>query len=471
MATFESTWNSLVTHRTPQWFRDAKFGIYTHWGIYSVPAYGRNGTWYPHNIYNETTPEHRHHVRTYGPLSEFGYKDFIPLFTAEKFDADEWAEIFKGAGAKFAGPVAEHHDGFSMWPSTVNPWNAERMGPKQDIVGSLAAAIRGQGMKFAATFHHSHNWWFFPVWDERFDCAHPANTGIYPRPHGKDERPDQEYLDTWRDKIYEVIDRYQPDLLWFDFGLGAIQERYRREMLAHYYNKERDWGREVVVTFKEIPKGWNNLPPGTGVADLEVGKMNDLTHHIWITDTSIDAGPNGTWSHVRNVGYKSTERLIHNLVDRVSKNGYLLLNVGPRADGAIPEQARAGLAGMGKWLEINGEAIYGTTPWLAYGTGPTKVEGGSHFNENNEARFTSHDFRFTVKGNDLFAVCLGRPGDSVTIDTLKILYPEEIAGVTMLGSDQPLKWKIDEDGMTIETPEKVTGEYAFTFRISLRGVR
>ncbi|MFC1600881.1 alpha-L-fucosidase [Candidatus Sumerlaeota bacterium] len=465
---YEPTWNSLATHPAPQWFREAKFGIYTHWGPYSVPAYGRNGTWYPHCMYREDTKEYKHHVKTYGPPSEFGYKDFIPMFTAEKFDPEEWAELLKNAGARFAGPVAEHHDGFTMWDSKLTKWNAARMGPKRDVVGELEKAIRAQGLRFATTFHHANNWWFFPNWKKEFDCANPEYAGLYTRPHQEHERPDKEYLDRWRDKIIEVIDSYQPDLLWFDFALGRIQESYRKQFLAYYYNKEAEWGREVAVTYKEMPKGWHNLPPMCGVLDLEVGKMNELTAHAWITDTTVDAGPDGTWSYVKNVGYKSVERLVHNLVDRVSKNGYLLLNVGPRADGTIPEQAQECLLGIGKWLEVNGEAIYGTTPWFAYGEGPTKQEGGKHFNETGEPRYTAHDIRFTVKGNMLYAICLGRPGDAVTIKTLKSLYESEIKSVRMLGVDRDLKWQLDEeDGLTIETPPAMPSAHACAFSIEL----
>jgi alpha-L-fucosidase len=465
---YTASWNSLVTHPVAPWFREAKFGIYTHWGPYSVASYGENGTWYPHRMYKEGTVENRHHVATYGPLSRFGYKDFIPLFKAERFDAEEWAELFKKAGAKYAGPVAEHHDGFSMWRSKVNRWNAVRMGPKRDVVGELARALRAADLKFLVALHHAQNWWFFPTWNESRDCSDPRYRGLYSRRHGEHERPDDEYLDRWKTKTMEVIDGYEPDMVWFDFGLGKIKERYRRELLAYYYNKEKAWGRQLVVTFKENPKGWNNLPPGTGVADLEVGRMHELTHHVWLTDTSIDAGPRGAWSHVKNIGYKSTERLVHNLVDRVSKNGYLLLNVGPKADGAIPEPAKEILRDIGRWLDVNGEAIYGTTPWFTYGEGPTKLEGGGHFTEINEPRLTAHDIRFTTKGDSLYAICMGRPGDEITIGTLRALYRDEIDSVAMLGIDRPLGWRLDEDGLTIEVPDKMPCDYAYAFKISLK---
>ena len=373
MNRYQPTWSSLATHPTPRWFLDAKFGIYTHWGPYSVAAYGSNGTWYPKQMYDPERPEYRYHSETFGPPEQVGYKELIRRFTAAKFDADEWAELFAASGARFAGPVAEHHDGFSMWDSRINGWNAARMGPKRDVTGELAAAIRSRGMKFAATFHHAQNWYMFPTDDRRYDCSDARYRDLYTGPHAADARPDDWFLDRWEGKLYEVVDGYRPDLIWFDFGLGFIREQHRKRFLAYYYNKEREWGSGVVVTFKEIPKGWFNLPPMTGVADLELGRMWELTNHVWLTDTTVDA--QGVWSYVKDAGFKSVERLVHNLVDRVSKNGHLLLNVGPRPDGTIPEQAADCLRGMGRWLEINGEAIYGTTPWVSFGEGPTQREG------------------------------------------------------------------------------------------------
>ena len=479
---FEPNWNSLATHITPQWFKDAKFGIYTHWGPYSVPSFGFNGSWYPHFMYGQfDTGElsgkskdrvkkmkayHKHHVETYGDPSDFGYKEFIPMFTAEKFDAEEWADLFRKAGAQYAGPVAEHHDGFAMWDSKVTKWNAANMGPKRDIVGQLEKAYRKQGMKFIATFHHSYNWWFFPTYDKRFDCSDPAFAGLYSRPHAEGEMPDNEYLDIWYEKIKEVIDGYEPDLLWFDFGLGRIKETHQKKMMAYYYNKEALWDRELAITFKTLGEAMN-VPPMTGIADIEVGKMTYLTHNTWLSDTNIDTGTG--WTYVKDLGYKSPERLIHNLVDRVSKNGHLLLNVGPRPDGSIPAQARRLLLEMGSWLEVNGEAIYGTTPWFRSGEGPTKVnKSGDHFNEANEVRFTASDIRFTTKGHDIFAICLGIPGDQIRIESLRRKYADEIEAVSVLGSDRTLNYRMDGDGMLIDVPEEVTGKYATVFKITCK---
>lgn len=483
---FTPTWRSLRTHNTPQWFRDAKFGIYTHWGPYSVPAFGRNGSWYPYNMYREGTPQHEHHVKTYGPPSTFGYKDFIPLFTGEKFDPEEWADLFKAAGARFAGPVGEHHDGFTMWDSQLTEWTAARMGPKRDVVGELERAIRSHGLRFMVALHHAENWWFFPHWRKDYDTSDPRYAGLYGPPHNQDgvlspadgrplvgasiyghswpfeeqDQPSKEFLNLWKAKTLEVIDKYGPDMLWWDFGLERVQEQYKQEFLAYYYNWARAQGKEVVVTYK-----WNHLVPGSAVVDLELGAFKNLTYHDWITDTSVD--DQGAWSYVHDAGFKSVSALVHNLVDNVSKNGYLLLNVGPRADGSIPEPAKERLRGIGQWLAVNGEAIYETTPWLIHGEGPTQMAAEGAFSEEEEdVAYTAHDVRFTVKDDALYAIVLGWPGESVTISSVShYLYPSEIRSVTMLGAEGELEWRLTPHGLTIATPADRPCDHAYTFKI------
>jgi alpha-L-fucosidase len=466
--TYEPTWDSLRTHLTPKWFQEVKFGIYTHWGVYSVPARGPNGTWYPYNMYREGTKQYEYHLQTYGPPSKFGYKEFIPMFTGEKFDPDEWAELFKKAGALFAGPVGEHHDGFAMWASRLTDWNAAKMGPKRDVVGALEKAVRRQGMRFMVALHHAENWWFFPHWQKEYDTADPQYAGLYGPPHNLEtpvgpeffdqEKPSQAFLDKWLAKIQEVIDNYRPDLLWFDFGLRGVLEAYKREFLAYYYNKEKEWGKEVVVTYK-----WHDLAPGSAVIDLELGRMGELTYHDWITDTSVD--DQGAWSYVQEAGFKSVSALVHNLVDNVSKNGYLLLNVGPKADGTIPAPAQERLLGMGQWLATNGEAIYGASPWLIYGEGPTKMAKTGYFSEQQEVTYTAQDIRYTAKENVLYATCLGWPGQQAILTSLKWLYPGEIESIQMLGSEQLLHWSLTQQGLEVETPAERPGDHAYVFKI------
>ena len=330
------------THPVPQWLRDGKFGIYTHWGVYSVPAMGPNATWYANIVYwQPDSPERKHWEQTYGPLEKFGYKDFIPMFTGEKFDAEEWADLFQKAGARFAGPVAEHHDGFAMWDTKYSPWNAAKMGPKRDVVGELAKAIKKRNMKFVAAFHHAENWLYFPTFDKRYDCGDPRYSGLYGFIHEKDALPSKAFLDLWKGKIIEVIDKYDPDLVWFDNGLELITDSCKQDMLAYYYNRAAARKKEVVVTYKR-----NTLPPGTGLLDLERGQEADLTYYEWITDSTVDVGRG--WGYVKGLGFKTVDNLVVNLVDRVSKNGYLLLNVGPKPDGTIPDEAKAVVAGHGQ---------------------------------------------------------------------------------------------------------------------------
>jgi len=462
---YEPTWQSLRQQQTPQWLRDGKFGIYTHWGPYSVPAYGPNGTWYSHRIYMRPDSEQRkHHEATWGPVTEFGYKDFIPLFTAEHFDADEWAELFEKAGARFAGPVAEHHDGFAMWDTEYSRWNAAQMGPKRDVVGELEVAIKKRGMKFVTAFHHAANWFFFPVWDERYDTSNPEYSGLYGFIHEEGEKPNREFLEEWHGKLIEVVDKYEPDFIWFDFALDMIHESYVKDFLAHYYNQADALGKEVVVTYKH-----HDLPAGVGMVDLELGQERELTHHEWITDTSVD--DQGAWSYVSAAGFKSADRLIDNLVDRVSKNGYLLLNVGPRPDGTIPDEARKLLLDIGAWLEVNGEAIYGTTPWFFAAEGPTTLGKDGMFNEADLA-YTGEDVRFTLKEGVLYATVLAWPGEQAVIKSLGEgvsrfpgLYESEIESITMLGSEGELDWTLTDEALVIRTPPEKPGEHAFVFKI------
>lgn len=470
-AIYLPTWNSLKNHNTPQWLKDGKFGIYTHWGVYAVPAQGPNATWYANNVYTDPgSSARKYHEATYCPLEKFGYKDFIPMFTGEKFNADEWAELFRKAGARFAGPVAEHHDGFSMWDTRYSDWNAARMGPKRDVVGELAIAVKKRNMKFVTAFHHAENWFYFPTWDKRYDCGDPKYSGLYGPIHEKGALPDKAFLDRWKGKIIEVIDKYDPDFIWFDFGLKLITDSYKQDMLAYFYNKAAANNKDVVVTYKS-----HDLPPGAGLLDLELGQEANLTYYDWITDTSIDSGQG--WGYVKGLGFKSVNNLVDNLADRVSKNGYLLLNVGPKPDGSIPDEVKERLLGLGNWLLINGDAIYGTTCWSIAGEGPSQIgktlEFG--FNERNDMNYTAQDIRFTVKDNNLYAIVLDWPGEKVLIRSLAPdgatwagLYPSEIASVTMLGDSKELKWEMTKDGLSIETPQTKPCDYAFVFKIIRR---
>lgn len=468
---YEPEWSSLKQHQTPRWMREGKFGIYTHWGLYAVHAMGPNATWYSRKVYLEEEGwQRKDFEERFGKLSDGkGYKDLIPLFIAENFNAEEWADLFAKAGARFAGPVAEHHDGFAMWDTEYSDWNAAKMGPERDVVGELEKAIKARDMKFVTAFHHAASWFFFPVWDERYDCSKPEYSGFYGPIHPKGAEPTREFLDEWYGKITEVIDKYDPDYIWFDFALDLIREDYVKRMVAYYYNHATDRGKEVVISYKH-----HDLPPGVGLLDLELGQETELTHYEWITDSSVD--DQGAWGFVSIAGYKSVNRLVDNLVDRVSKNGYLLLNVGPKADGTIPEEAKEKLLGIGEWLEINGEAIYGTTSWVISGEGPTALDEGERkdamFNEA-DVIYTPEDIRFTVKDDIIYAICLDWPGKECTVKSLVsdsqsqlLIYKDEIREITMLGDGKPLEWSWEENGLHITTPEEKPCEHAFVFKIA-----
>jgi alpha-L-fucosidase len=465
LTVFEPTWESLKQHDTPQWFKDAKFGIYCHWGPYSVPAHKTE--WYSHFMYVENHPIRKYHEEKYGSLKEFGYKDFIPMFRAEYFDADEWADLFQKAGAQFAGPVCEHADGFAMWDSRITKWNAADMGPEKDVVRELSKAIRKRNMKFLATFHHQWKYAWYPTWDENTDASDPeyedlygpkVPPGIFKFPHREsDPLPDEKFNDEWQAKVIEVIDNYEPDMIWFDAKMDIIKEETRKELLSYYYNKAIQQKREVLVTYK-----FNDLYEGSAVIDIERGRMSDKKSFAWLTDDSIDWG---SWCHVSEPDYKSTNRIIDFLIDVVSKNGALLLNITPKADGRIPEPVKERLLQIGSWLKINGEGIYGTRSWKIYGEGPTKVVEG-HLIERRNPDNTEKDIRFSIKDDYLYAFVLDWPSEPVKIESLKA-GEYKVKNISLLGTDEMIKWSQQAEGLIIEVPQNKPCNHAFAFKISL----
>jgi alpha-L-fucosidase len=467
---YKADWESLKQHETPDWFLDAKFGIYCHWGPYSVPAHETE--WYSHYMYVENHPIRKYHEETYGPLSEFGYKDFIPMFTAENFDADAWAELFKKAGAQFAGPVTEHADGFAMWDSKVTKWNAGAMGPKRDIVGEMAEAIRKQDMKFIATFHHQWNFGWYTTWDKTTDAFNPEFEELYgPKLPGSEAfeypnrgeakfYPEDKFVNFWYDKIIEVINKYDPDLIYFDNKLNIIPEQKRKDFLSYYYNYAAQKNQDVVCTYK-----FKEMAKGSAVLDLERSRMAEKMDFPWLTDDSIDWG---SWCHVSEPDYKSTNRLIDFLVDVVSKNGGVLLNVTPTAKGEIPEPVQNRLIEMGQWLQINGEAIYGTRPWQVYGEGPAEVIEG-HLSERQNADNTEEDIRFTQKDGALYALLLDVPTKDIEIRSLgkkAALLNKDIKNIELLGSKEKIEWKNANDFLSISVPKENMGEHCVVFKLT-----
>ncbi len=366
---FQPEWHSLRTHRDPEWFRDAKFGIYTHWGPVTVGYEDspRGGQWYGKEMYEPGNPVFAYHRDKYGDQRTVGYKDMIPKFTAEKFDPEKWADLFARAGAKFAGPVAVHHDNFAMWDSAVTPWNAARMGPRRDVTGELAKYIRARGLKFVPTFHHGFAWRYFEP-AQAYDAADGKNALLYTEPHGPKDPPSTRYLDQWLGMVMEVVQKYEPDMIWFDFELAkVITPEYQRRMFADYYNWAAAQGRESAVAHKH-----REIHQYTGILDFERGREDKLVPYPWLTDTAL-----GPWFNQNSHLYRTTDNLIHVLADIVSKNGCMLLNVGPAADGSIPPEAERMLLELGDWMHMNGEAVYATRPWGGAAKAPPAPAGAA----------------------------------------------------------------------------------------------
>ncbi|MFZ0308890.1 MAG: alpha-L-fucosidase [Candidatus Sulfotelmatobacter sp.] len=474
---FHPYWESLQNYHTPAWYEDAKFGIFIHWGLYSVPAFANE--WYSRNMYQPGSAEFRHHVATYGPQGKFGYKDFIPMFKAERFDARAWARLFREAGAKYVVPVAEHHDGFPMYDSRLTDWCAGKMGPKRDLFGELATAVRAEGLHLGASSHRAEHDWFFDG-GRQFDSDvnDPRYAAFYGPAHLRLVKPgyedrvyedwtfvSPEFLDDWLARTAEIVENYHPDLIYFDWWIN--QPSFRKslaEFAAFYYNQGAQRGTGAVINYK-----YDAFEEHSATLDVERGQLSDIRPMHWQTDTSIS---NVSWGYVEGDTFKSPEFIVHLLADVVSKNGNLLLNIGPRPDGTIPEPAQQVLRDVGAWLAVNGEAIYGTRPWTRYGEGPTVVEGGA-FHEKDAKPYTAEDFRFTTKGDSLYAIELGWPQDGkVTIRSLgsDALHGQTIQSVVLLGSDAKTKieWRQNGDGLRVQLPTQPLGKYAYVLRLALQ---
>ena len=473
----ENKWEEL-RRQTPEWFRDAKFGLFFHWGPYSVPAY--KNEWYSRNMYAKKNSINKYHVEKYGKLNEFGYKDFYPMMTGAAFDAKEWAEIVERSGAKYAGPVTEHADNFSMWDSKINEVNSVNYGPKKDIFGECAKAFRERGIKVLATFHHQWLWGWFMSTDPEADVYDPANEKYYWKSlpletnrYAPYRLPDEEFNKMWIDKVNEVVDKYKPDALYFDSRTNIIDEKYRQDMTEHFYNSDEN----AVLTYKQ-----EDFPEGVGVYDIECGSFREAKEFPWQTDDRLE--DKVTWCMVQKPKYKPAVRIIHQLCDIVSKNGNLLLNVGPYADGSFHEEAKKILFEIGDWLKINGEAIYGSRPYKIAAEGPTEVADVNYDiekvneqlnNEEGEAGdvhsgvFTSEDFRFTKNGNNVYAIAMGWPksGELIVKALSEKLTDEKITAVSMLGCDSKLEFEQSNEGLKVKLPSEKPCDFAYVLKVTM----
>jgi alpha-L-fucosidase len=473
---FQPEFKSFAQYQCPEWFRDAKLGMWAHWGPQAVPMMG---DWYAKHMYVQGHRQYQHHLETYGHPSTHGYKDIIPLWKAEKWDPDRLMALYKKAGARYFVSMGSHHDNFYLWNSKLHKWNAVNMGPQRDVVGDWQKAAKKYGLYFGVSEHLGASFTWFqdshksdktgPQAGVPYDGADPRYQDLY---HFPAEPNDKAWYSTnprwqqqWFDRIKELVDMYHPDLLYTDGGVPFGNE-VGRSLIAHFYNADaqRHGGKpEVVYTCKQESKGmW--------IDDLERGVMPGIRPTPWQTDTSI-----GDWYYNKNWKYRGADWVIHMLVDIVSKNGNLLINVVQRPDGSLDPEAEQILVQMADWIALNGEGIYGTRPWLTHGEGPVRAKGG---NFKEDFTYTAKDIRFTTKGDDtLYAFVMGWPEEKqVTIRSLAKLpgVTGRIADVTLLGCSDKLQWTHDSDGLTVQRPAQKPCDFAVAFKISgtdLRGFK
>jgi alpha-L-fucosidase len=469
-STFQPTWESLQQYKVPDWFRDAKLGIWAHWGPQCVPM---TGDWYARNMYIEDSPQYEYHVKNCGHPSKVGYKDIVKLWKAEKFDPNALIARYKRAGARYFTAMGVHHDNYDCWNSKHHRWNAAKIGPNKDIVGMWKKAATAHGLRFGVTEHleRSYSWFNVnkghdkkgPLAGAPYDGNDPKYQDFYFEPHEDANshypvNPPEHWKREWFSRIQDLVDSCQPDLLYTDGGMpfGDIG----RTLAAHFYNQnmERHDGKlEAVYAIKNVKDGQHGeYRDGTCVLDLERGVVSDIRADAWQTDTCI-----GDWYYKRDMKYKTTDVVVRMLVDIVSKNGNLLLNFPLRPDGTLDREEEQVLDGLTKWIAVNGETLYGTRPWKVYGEGPTQTTGGQ-FSERKLAKYTSEDFRFTARGDVVYATCMAEPGPSVTI---KSLGGAIVRSVRMVGGGD-LKYRNDGNGLSIEVPERRPAEYTLAFRIT-----
>jgi len=475
--TFEPTWESLKQYRCPDWFRDAKLGIFLHWGPASVPA--MDG-WYGRNMYIQGHRAYEYHVKTFGHPSKFGYKDIIPLWKAERFDPEHLVEVFRRAGARYVVPVAVHHDNFDLWESAHQRWNSVNMGPKKDIIGMWKKSVLGQGLRFGVSSHMDRTLSWFntskgsdksgPLAGVPYDGADPKYADLYgpKNEEGMDwaylpKNAPKDWRKTWFDRTKDLIDKVHPDLLYFDGGIPYVDVGI--PLVAYFYNENQRWngGRmEAVLNLKKT-KVSGAYQEGVCVQDLERSKLEGIKPEPWQTDTSI----NGPWFYERGGKYVTPNDIVDMLADIVAKNGNLLLNIPLMADGTLDAESEHILTEMGRWMAINGEAIFGTRPWLTHGEGPTSVK--NEYSEEIKEAFTARDFRFTTKGGTLYVIGLAWPdgGGTVRIESLaagKNL--DNITSMSLLGSAGGLKWERDAQGLSVRLPERKPCDFAYVIKIA-----
>lgn len=454
---YHPDWQSLATHPIPEWYRQKRLGIFLHWGPFSVPAYH---DWYARCMYEQGRPEYLHHLEKYGDHKEHGYKHFIQKLTMENYCPEEWIALFREVGAEYIIPVAEHHDGFQMYRSELSHWNAVEKGPHRDVMGDLLLEAEKAGMTVGLSSHRVEHCWFFgkgtqfdsdvkqPV--DRDDLYWPAQQepenqhDLFGQPY-----PDEEFLTDWLLRCAELVDRYHPRIVYFDWWIQhEAVKPYLQKFAAYYYNRSEEWG-GGVINYKH-----DAFPFGCAVPDIERGQFSEAKPFLWQSDTSV---MRNSWCYSEGAVYKTPQDVLWDLVDVVSKNGRLLLNIGPKPDGTIRQEDEEILRTVGKWMKVHDEAIHGTGLWRISQEGPTEIQEGQFADATGRA-FTSKDFRFTCNGGHVYAIGMVCPEDGkVCIRSLREadasrlpVYHGIIRDVQVLGMEGPVQWKRDVEGLKLD---------------------
>jgi alpha-L-fucosidase len=508
---FQPVWPSLQQYRTPDWFRDAKFGIWAHWGPQCQPG---RGDWYAREMYSQGNYKYNEHLKLYGHPSTNGFKDVIHAFKAENWDPDKLLALYKRAGAQYFFALANHHDNFDNYDSKYQPWNSVNMGPKKDLIGGWAKAARANGMKFGVSVHAAHAWSWYETsqgsdktgplagvpydgkltkadgkgtWWEGYDPQDLYAQNHTPSPDFQNlgvihsrwnwgnrvTPPDQAYCDKFYNRTMDLINKYKPDLIYFDdtaLPLWPASDAGLK-IAAHFYNCNDKWNGNDGVMFNKV---LNDEQKKCMAWDIERGSSNQIESQPWQTDTCI-----GNWHYEEGVfnrhRYKSTRTVVQTLIDVVSKNGNLLLSVPLRGDGTPDSDEIAVVEGIAKWMETGREGIFGTRPWKVLGEGPQMASAApiqaQGFNEGRGKAFTAGDVRFTTKGNDVYAFIMGAPTNAVSIKSLGTnagLLEKPVQAVSLLGSAEKLKWTQTADALVIEKPEELPSDIAIAFKVSLK---